>query len=996
MKKGLSRRNLFKFMAAGGTSAVAAGCEQKPEKIIPALVPPVDFEYMPNTGYQYMTTCRECDSGACGMMITAREYRAQKAEGNPNHPLNQGALCALGQASLQTLYNPERHAQPRSGGKVVSWEDAQSEFVSLLQQSAGQIAYLGRPAVGSEGDFIDNWLNEVGGGKRIAFSLISRAAEQRACEIAFGRSDLPDYAFENAELLVNFGADFIETWGHPVQNGRRFADMHAYSDGKKNRCIHIGPHQSLSGARADEWLPANSGTEAMIALAMAHAIHQRDPRHEFLSDYLSPYSPELVADETGIAAEKIQTLAEKFHQNPSLAIAGGTWNSSEQATATQVAVFTLNAVANNLGKTLRFYESEQASEDTSHSQILQLLSDLNAGKIKLLIVDDSNPIHTLPKSLGFDQAMKKAKVVAIAAGKNETNQRADLVLPALTAYESWGDANPRPGIFSIQQPVMAPVNMFDARAREDVLIAAAKQINPQAFAETNTYRDYIYERWAQVHQSRYFGPFENFWIKTLENGGVFEAPRWSNAVSLQNGVTSIAFQAPSIGGSGLALIPAPSIFHLDGRGANKPWLQETPHPISQIVWDSWVEIHPDTAKKLGIAERSVVELSNSQGSLQATVYLSYTIHRDAVAIPIGQGHTASGIVADGFGVNVLDLIPAKTDAHTGNLALISTKVDVIPTTVKSYTVNLDGNPRQLGRDIAAATTVAALTSEKEDHGGGHHRPKEIVEFYPDRSETAGYYKPYRWGMVIDLDRCNGCSACVVACYAENNIPVVGKERAAIGREMSWLRMERYLEGYQDETETRFAPIMCQQCSNAGCEPVCPVYATYHNPEGLNAMIYNRCVGTRYCSNNCIYKARRYNWFDYEFPAPLDQQLNSGITTRAVGVMEKCNFCVHRLTEAKYAARDLDRDVQDGEVVTACQQTCANKAITFGNLADPNSKVSQLAKRKPELLADPDKENRDRQYEIFPEMNYKPAVTYLRKVNHKEVAGLYGNEHGAAH
>ncbi|MEC7219912.1 MAG: molybdopterin dinucleotide binding domain-containing protein, partial [SAR324 cluster bacterium] len=564
--------------------------------------------------------------------------------------------------------------------------------------------------------------------------------------------------------------------------------------------------------------------EAMIALAMAHAIHQRDPRHDFLSDYLSPYSPELVAGETGISAEKIQALAEEFHQASSLAVAGGAWNSSEQATATQVAVFVLNAAAGNLGKTLRFHEFEQPSEDTSHSQILQLLSDLNAGKVKLLIVDDSNPLHTLPASLGFAQAMKKTKVVALAAGKNETNQQATLVLPALTAYESWGDAIPSPGIFSIQQPVMAPVNTFDARAREDVMIAAAKQINPQSFAEITNYRDYIYERWAQVHQIRYFGPFENFWIKTLENGGVFEAPRWSSAVSLQNEVTSVAYQAPSLGGSGLALIPAPSVFHFDGSGANKPWLQETPHPISQIVWDSWAEIHPDTAKQLGIKERSVVEIRTPQGSLNATIYLSYGIHREAVAIPIGQGHTSSGIVADGFGINVMNLLPAKTDTQTGNLAFVSTKAEVVPTAIKSYTVNLDGNPRQLGRDIAAATTVAALTSDKAGHGGGHHRPKEIVEFYPDRSETATYYKPYRWGMTVDLDRCNGCSACVVACYAENNIPVVGKERAAVGREMSWIRMERYLEGYQDETETRFAPVMCQQCSNAGCEPVCPVYA----------------------------------------------------------------------------------------------------------------------------------------------------------------------------
>jgi molybdopterin-containing oxidoreductase family iron-sulfur binding subunit len=337
----------------------------------------------------------------------------------------------------------------------------------------------------------------------------------------------------------------------------------------------------------------------------------------------------------------------------------------------------------------------------------------------------------------------------------------------------------------------------------------------------------------------------------------------------------------------------------------------------------------------------------------------------------------------------MQLLPAKTDKQTGNLAFISTNAEISATDIPSYTVNLDGNPRQLGREIAGATTVAALSHSDGHHGGGHSRPYELLEFYPERSETAGYYKPYRWGMAIDLDRCNGCSACIVACYSENNIPVVGKERTGVGREMSWIRLERYIEGYQDEAETRFAPVMCQQCSNAGCEPVCPVYATYHNPEGLNAMIYNRCVGTRYCSNNCIYKARRYNWFDYQFPAPLDQQLNSTITTRAVGVMEKCNFCVHRLTEAKFAANEQGRNVQDGEVTVACQQTCPTKAITFGNLSDPDSKVSQLAKRN-------DQEHRDRQYELFPEMNYKPAVTYLRKVNHREVAGLHGSAHGADH
>ena len=296
-------------------------------------------------------------------------------------------------------------------------------------------------------------------------------------------------------------------------------------------------------------------------------------------------------------------------------------------------------------------------------------------------------------------------------------------------------------------------------------------------------------------------------------------------------------------------------------------------------------------------------------------------------------------------------------------------------------VNVDGNARQIGRDIAAATTIEAL--KHPHHDEGHKRP---VDFYPHRKETAGYYEPYRWGMTIDLDRCNGCSACVVACYAENNLPVVGKERTGLGREMSWIRMDRYIEGYGDDFEVRFSPITCQQCSNAGCETVCPVYATYHNSEGLNVQAYNRCVGTRYCSNNCAYKVRRFNWFNYEFPEPLNQQLNSTIGTRSVGVMEKCTFCVQRIKQSQSDARELGRDVRDGEVVTACQQTCPTKAITFGNLMDKDSEVSKKAKR-----GEKEVKHRDRQYELLPGLSYKPAITYLKKVNLREVKSLGHSE-----
>ncbi len=577
--------------------------------------------------------------------------------------------------------------------------------------------------------------------------------------------------------------------------------------------------------------------------------------------------------------------------------------------------------------------------------------------------------------------MKNTFTVSLASQINDTSSEADLQLPALTDYESWGDAFPRSGVRSIRQPVMAPVSLFEAKAREDVMLAAAKAVNPQSFEGISDYRDFIRKEWQSIQQDTGDrSHFDQFWVKVLEEGGLFSKPNLKS-VSLKDEVGQLKIVETKISGTGLTLIPTTSLFHGDGRGARNPWLQEVPDPMSQIVWDSWMEINPDTAKKMGIKDRSVVQLKTSQGSIKATAFYHFGIHRDAVAIPIGQGHENSGDIADGFGVNVMNLLPTEMD-ESGSLALVTTRAELNPVEDLSYTVNLDGNARQLGRNIAAATTVDELNNSDHHKSKPHFQPHEL-EFYPPRSETAGYYKPYRWGMTIDLDRCNGCSACIVACYAENNIPVVGKIRSAIGREMSWIRMERYIEGYGDDFEVRFVPMMCQQCSNAGCEPVCPVYATYHNPEGLNAMIYNRCVGTRYCSNNCSYKVRRFNWFNYEFPAPLDQQLNSTITTRSVGVMEKCNFCQHRLVAAKHEASNLGRDVQDGEVLTACQQTCATKAITFGNLMDENSQVSKNAKIN-------DKEHRDRQYEVLPELNFQPAVTYMKKVNTR-VAG--GGKHG---
>jgi len=975
MKKGLSRRNLFKYAGVGGVTAVVAGCENKPEKLIPMLVPPTDYEYTPQTAFRYMTTCRECESG-CGMMMTTREHRAQKAEGNPNHPINRGALCARGQASLQSLYNPHRHAHPIINGEKISWKDGLTKFGEVLKEASGKIIFLGKRSIGSQGRFLDEWLSSVGGGKRINFEIISQDSQIEANEISFGTSDVADYAFEKAGIVINFGAEFLENWGSSVENSRRFSEMHAYKNGKKNQLIHISPHVSLTGAKADRWIQIKPGTEGLVALAIAHFIREKNGSYSFLEDYLESFSAEKVVEATGLTVDVINRIASDILENgPLLALGGGNASSTEQCVETLVAVNILNAVSGSLGETIKFFE-KRTSERSNHKTMDSLISDLENDKVKLLIIDDSNPVYGLPASMNFSRAMEKTFVVSLASQKSETTNEANLVLPVLTAYESWGDAFPRSGVSSIQQPVMSPVKNFDARALEDVLIGVSQNINKNSFPRIKSYYDFLKQIWRKIQTE--IGDtrnFDNFWISVLENGGIFEEPKFK-WVSLTESVTSIKLRDQGFAlKEGLTLIPTISHLLSDGSGANKPWLQEIPDPMSQIVWDSWVEINPETAKQLGINDRAIIEIKTPYGVVQATAYYHFGIHKEAIAIPMGQGHTSSGDVADGFGINVMDLLPNNKD-KAGNFAFVSTQAEIKLINTKSFTVNTDGNARQLGRNIAASTTVEKLNSSG-DHHVKHNRPTEV---YPDRSETAGYYKPYRWGMTIDLDRCTGCSACVVACYAENNIPVVGKVRSAIGREMSWIRLERYIEGYGDDFETRFVPMLCQQCGNAGCETVCPVYATYHNPEGLNSMVYNRCVGTRYCSNNCVYKVRRFNWFNYEFPSPLDQQLNSTITTREVGVMEKCTFCVQRIQEAKSEAKNLGRDLEDGEVSTACQQTCSTKAITFGNLMDPDSQVSKNALRE-------NTKKRDRQYEILAELNYKPAITYLKKVNSREVSGL---------
>jgi molybdopterin-containing oxidoreductase family iron-sulfur binding subunit len=535
---------------------------------------------------------------------------------------------------------------------------------------------------------------------------------------------------------------------------------------------------------------------------------------------------------------------------------------------------------------------------------------------------------------------------------------------------------------------MRPV--FDTRQTGDVLLSLARQLDQRVSRAiaANDYKEYVAGRW-QILQRRLGDrrSFEAFWNEALQRGGIWvdEATRRVRLAASAGSVGGEAWLAPA--GDQLTLIAYPSPAFFDGRGANRPWLQELPDPVTKVTWSSWIEINPATARRLGIAEGELIEVTSEHGSVTVPAYLYPGIREDTVAIPIGQGHAAFGRYAENRGANAYHLLPASA---TG-FGAVEHYVAVTLRNTKDHEriAKTEGKSRQMGRGIAQATTLQALAhpEEHQEQHGDHAAPvpdhiEQTLEEWQENQyrewRQRGNYAPEdlpRWAMAVDLSKCTGCSACVTACYAENNIPTVGPDLIRRGREMSWIRIERYFEdGAHGEIESRFLPMICQHCTNAPCEPVCPVFAAYHTPDGLNAQVYNRCVGTRYCSNNCPYKVRYFNWFDhqseadaaYAWPDPLHWLLNPDVTVRVKGVMEKCTFCVQRIRDKQHQSKLSGDPLADGDVVTACQQTCPADALVFGDINDPDSRISQIA-------------SDSRGYHVLGGLNTRPAVTYLRKV-----------------
>ncbi len=978
---GIDRRSFFRIVAVSGAAAATGGCGPGAEQLLPYVSPPENI--VPGVPAYFATVCRECPAG-CGVLAKNRDGRVVKLEGNPDHPVNAGALCIRGHAALAGLYHPDRFRGALVAGKPAKWEDAEKAVVERLAALAkgrqgGKIALVTGVETGSLARLLDEWVKALGARPRVAYEPLGYEAIRAANRITFGRDSIPDYAIGDASVLISFGADFLETWLSPVGHAADFARMHAFTQGRAGTFVHVEPRLSLTAANADRWVRNAPGTEGLLALAMLKVIlHEglqapgSDART--LGVAVQAVDVAAVATASGVDAATITRIAHDLAVSKAgLAIGGGVGVSASNATETQVAINLLNVALGAVGPRVRFGNDSVLGKASPYAEMVALTQAMAKGEIEVLVLGDVNPVYTLPAASGFAEALGKVPlVVSLAQRPSETTARAHVVLPALHWLESWGDYAGEEGVTGLLQPAMGPVEIggkpVEGRSAGDILLALGRQAlaseqgkGPLPWA---SFADLVKEQWkALAKQAGREKDFAAYWEESLRRGGAFRQVA-APAVALRPEAARLTVAPAKLEGAGAhALLVYPSARFYDGRGADRAWLQEAPDSMTQITWDGWVEIPAETARSLGVGRGDLVSLTSPHGKIELPAYPSASLHPGAVAVALGQGRELAGAYARERGLNAgaspMRLLGAAAETASGGLPHLAVKVALAKTGARRALAIPQATHDQDDREIAQHVALAAA------------RETELRGKAPEHASHPSMYPPvkypeHRWGMTVDLDACTGCQACVVACVAENNVPVVGREQVAYGRDQHWLRLERWEEGAASHPENIFLPMFCQHCGVAPCEPVCPVYAAYHTQEGLNGQVYNRCVGTRYCGNNCPYHVRRFNWFYYTFPAPLDLQLNPEVTVRQLGVMEKCTMCVQRIVHGKDAARDENRPVRDGEIQTACQQTCPTRAITFGDLKDDRAAVSRLS-RSP------------RGYHVLEELGTQPAVTYLRKV-----------------
>ncbi|MBU2624780.1 MAG: TAT-variant-translocated molybdopterin oxidoreductase [candidate division Zixibacteria bacterium] len=939
---GLSRRKFLTLMGASIALAGVAGCRRPVEKIIPYVTQPE--EIVPGVPNTYATTM-PLGTAAYGLLVECNEGRPTKIEGNPDHPSTRGRSNAIMQASILGLYDPDRSKRVTQNGNEKSWEDFVSYWRSLHSSydanGGNGLAVLSEsfasPTLARlKKQFTDRFPNA----EWVSYEPASDENIHEGVKVATGESLYPVYKFENAETILSLDSDFLLTETDNIRNATGFAEgrrVESVND-SMNRLYCVESDYSLTGAMADHRLRLRSSQVGAFTAALALEMQSQGLAIE-IGDALSAYRTHAFDTEWLAAVAKDLIAA----RGKSLVIAG-----RRQPASVHALILLINDVLGNVDNAIELVQQTYTSLP-SNRQFSDLVDKMRSGKIKSLVVLGCNPIYNAPADADFAGALKQLQhTIHFGIHADETAQLSEWHIPQSHYLESWGDATAIDGTRSLIQPMIEP--LFGAHSSAEMMMLLATGIDARGY-------DIVRQTWQEIWTG---AGFEKKWRRALHDGVIkTDASNDLDARVIKQNVASLLSREPfekskSDSTIEIAFKISPSVH--DGRFANNGWLQELPDPITKLSWDNAAVMSELSAREFAVANEDIITLSVDGRQVDLPVWIVPGVADKSIVLELGFGRTSAGGVANNVGSNAYRL-------RTRNRLWFVGGASIFKTGRKLGLANTQDHGSMEGRPIVRESTLTEYRIDPEF-------AREMVEHPPLESlwDDHKYDKGYQWGMTIDLNACIGCGACTIACQSENNIALVGKEQVRNGREMHWIRVDRYYTGEVKSPEMVHQPVACQHCEMAPCETVCPVNATVHDREGLNVMVYNRCIGTRYCSNNCPYKVRRFNFFNYtnNLADTIKMAQNPDVTVRSRGVMEKCTFCVQRINSAKFKAKKDGRNVGDGEIRTACQQACPADAIKFGDIRDSKSEVARLKKL-------------DRNYEVLAEFNTRPRTSYLAKL-----------------
>ncbi len=924
----LDRRQFLRLTAASLSLAGAGACSRAPQQTIVPYVhaPPQLVAGDP----LYFATAANLCGAAQGLLVKSNYGRPTKIEGNPSHPGSLGATDIFAQAAVLDMWDPDRAQAVLHQGQVSTWDAfvaALSERISRLSVDAGKGLRILTESVFSPtlADQLHVLLARFPGARWHQYQPINRDQAYEGSRLAFGEVLEARYHYDQARVVLSLDSDFLGTPGvryaRDFVGGRRTAD--AEPDPPRLYVVECTP--TLTGSFADHRYAARFGQIEAIARALAQALGL-------------PVAGTL--DAAVLPSGALDACARDLKRNAgrSLVVVG-----DAQPPIVHALAHAINEALTNVGRTVTYIAPIQALAEPEAESLRILTEDMAAGQVDTLIVLGGNPVYNAPADRLFGQRLSKVGLsVHLSLYNDETSALCDWQIPQAHFLESWSDTRAFDGTVAIQQPLIAP--LYGGKSAHELLALLLGQTASNGY---QTVRDFWTKARPQVDA-------DALWNRALHRGA-FEDSQLSvrPAVIRADFLRAPAAPAP---GTELDLIFAPDPTVWDGRFANNAWLQELPKPLTKLTWDNAALVSPQLAQRLGLANEDQVELRYRGAVVLAPVWIVPGQSEATVTVTLGYGRSRAGRIGNGAGFDAYALRQSDEPWLGTGLQLRKTGAKMrLATTQRHFSME--------GRRPVRATTLAEFRRDPLLVAGDAHRPNNPTLYGPARSDG------YAWAMSINLDACIGCSACTIACQAENNIPVVGKTEVRRGREMHWIRVDRYYQGAAEQPRTYFQPVPCMHCEHAPCEAVCPVEATVHDSEGLNLQVYNRCIGTRFCSNNCPYKVRRFNFLQYsdEDTESLKAQRNPDVTVRMRGVMEKCTYCVQRITNARIEAEKGDRRLVDGEVVTACQAVCPTQAIVFGDLNDPHSQVNQV-KASP------------LDYALLSELNTRPRTTYLAKLS----------------